>query len=470
MSGPSGSLRGRLLVGSALLVVGLSASFVVLFTLREVRSAEASLDARGRDLAGHLARLGRLGVLAGDRSALRATADAALAAPGVLRVRYVVGEQTLFDGRRGEGRGRPYAADVVVAAAADDEGLDLFDGAAGPGAAAHVAGRVEVSLDTERSRRMARDAMITGALLMAVFLLAGLGAAWILARRVLDPLAELADSVRGAAGGDLERRVPAHGPAEIAELGRAYNHMAGALQERTRALERQTRDLEEFVYIASHDLQSPLISIQGFADRVAGPQGPTLDEDQRRWVERIQANVDHMGALIRGILDLSRLNTRREGVRRAPARRLVDQALEPLRDVAAAQGAELVVQGADWPLVEGDLPRLQSVFGNLVDNALKYLGDDNAHPTVEVGCRLRPDGAEFWVRDNGVGIDPEHQERVFRPLERLKTVEVHGAGMGLTLVRKIVETHGGELTLESAAGQGAEFRFTLPLVAGSEAE
>ncbi len=460
-----GTLRGRLLVGSALLVVGLSASFVVLFTAREVRSVEAGLDARGRDLAEHLGRLGRLGVLARDRSALRAPAEAALSAPGVLLVRYLVDGAPLYEGRRGEDAGRVYRAKVRVAGPTDDEGLDLFDGGGGAqgGSAAteQAIGVVEVGLDPGGARRGVREALLTGGGLMVLFLVVGLGAAWLLARRVLGPLSELTEGVRGAAEGDLDRRVPAEGPEEVAALGRAYNDMAEALQIRTRDLERQTRDLEEFVYIASHDLQSPLISIQGFAERLHGPKGPELADRQRRWLERIQANVESMGTLIRGILDLSRLNTRRNQAARESSRALLDRAMAGLQDAAEARGAEVTVVGDSWPDLEGDLPRLQSIFGNLVDNALKYLGDDNPAPAVEVGCEVHGQRAEFWVRDNGVGIAQEHRARVFRPLERLQSVDAHGIGMGLTLVRKIVETHGGELTLESELGQGSTFRFTL---------
>ena len=472
MTARLGTLRSRLLAGSALLVVGLSASFVILFTLREVRSVEAGLDARGHDLAEHLALLGRLGVLARDRTALQGPAEAALAAPGVLLVRYVVDGAPLYEGRRGREAGRVYRARVRVAGPTDDEGLDLFDGTDPVGGSAPVAqravGLVEVGLDPWVARRGVREALFTGGALMGLFLVAGLGAAWLLARRVLGPLSELTEGVRSAAAGDLGYRVPAQGPDEVAALGRAYNEMAEALQIRTRDLERQTRDLEEFVYIASHDLQSPLISIQGFAERLQGPKGPELGDRQQRWLERIQANVQSMGILIRGILDLSRMNTRRNLSGRESSAVLLDRAMAGLQDMAERRGATVTVVGDSWPEVEGDLPRLQSIFGNLLDNAVKYLGDDPVAPAIEVGCQVHGQRAEYWVRDNGVGIAAEHLTRVFRPLERLQSVEAHGIGMGLTLVRKIVETHGGELTLESVLGQGSTFRFSLPL-AGAQA-
>ena len=472
------TLQNRLLAGSALLVVGLSASFVVLFTLREVRSVEAGLDARGRDLAGHLARVGRLGVLARDRSALRGPAEAALDAPGVLLVRYLVDRTPLYESRRGEQAGRVYRARVIVAGPAGDDGLELFDDdAADRPRSQQAIGMVEVGLDPSEADGLVREALITGGGLMMLFLVAGIVAAWLLSVRVLEPLSALTEGVRSAAQGDLGRRVHVAGPEEVAELGRAYNDMADALQSRTtelerqtrelerqtRELERQTRDLEEFVYIASHDLQSPLISIQGFAERLQSGRGPELDDRQRRWLERIQANVENMGTLIRGILDLSRLNTQRNEPAQGSARGLVEGAVAGAQDAAERRGVRISVVGEAWPEVAGDLIRLQSVFANLVDNAIKYMGDEQASPEVEVGCKIDGERGIFWVRDNGVGIAPEYQSRVFRPLERLKSVEAHGIGMGLTLVRKIVEIHGGELTLESELGQGSTFRFTLPV-------
>jgi signal transduction histidine kinase len=186
-------------------------------------------------------------------------------------------------------------------------------------------------------------------------------------------------------------------------------------------------------------------------------------------LDRVQANVENMGVLIRGILDLSRLNTRRNQGAKESSRSLLDRALAGLQDAAEKRSVAITITGDHWPELEGDLPRLQSIFGNLVDNALKYLGDDNQTPEIEVGCKVEGRQATFWVRDNGVGISADHLERVFRPLERLGSVETHGIGMGLTLVRKIVETSGGELTLESELGQGSVFRFTLPIASGANA-
>jgi signal transduction histidine kinase len=467
-----GSLRGRLLAGSATLVMGLSVSFVAVTTLRELRSVERALNSRGEDLAQNLARSGRLGVLAGDQRALEALAIATLGSPGVISVRFTDADGELLAVRAAgisEGGSRRFAAPVVASAPsaeAEEADLDLFGTAEAEEAARARIGDVEVRLDLTDRERSVRQALVYGALLMTIFLLVGLVAARILADRVLRPLGELSRGVRLVSEGELGHRLAADGPAEVADLAHAYNDMAAALEVRTEELRRQTRDLEEFVYIASHDLQSPLISIQGFSERLGGGRGPEMSEDQARWLARIRANVDQMGALIRGILDLSRLNTRHNDPSRASARDLVDQALEGLVDAIEERGITLDVQDGEWPQLEGDLPRLRSIFGNLVDNAIKYIGPDNPAPRIEIGWAPAEGGAEFRVRDNGVGIAQEQHDRVFRPLERLKAVDAHGIGMGLSLVRKIVEGHGGTVALESAPGEGATFTFTLPIVEG----
>ena len=460
------TLGRRLVAGTSLLVVALSAAFVVLFTLREIRDARATLETRGTDLAGHLARLGRLGVRAGDATALAAPAEAILASPGVVAVRYLGASGEVLHAVR---RGRAPAvqrlfASPVSTAVADEDGLDLYDSASPPRET--VVGRAEVILDGGGAEARAKNAMVGGGVLMLLFLGVGLLGALALARGVLGPVAALTEGVRLVSAGELDHRLPQEGPAEVAALARAYNEMAGSLAARTTELARQRRDAEEFVYIASHDLQSPLISIQGFADRLAGARGPEMNGEQQRWLSRVRANVEHMGELIRGLLDLSRLNTRRNPDALVGSRHLVEQAARPLRDVLEARGAKLVVVDAAWPDVAGDLPRLQALFGNLIDNAVKYLGPDNPAPLIEVGCEPGKGRHTFYVRDNGVGIAPEHLERVFRPLERLKTVDAHGLGMGLSLVRKIVETHGGEIAVTSRVGEGTTFSVTLPAVGG----
>ena len=463
---PPKSLRRRLLGGSALLVVGLSVAFVAVSAVREIRFVQAALEQRGRDLADHLARVGRLGVLAHDPTALRPPAAAALEAPDVRAVRFLDGEDNVLleaGVTPDPSTVQQFVAPVLAAAPDDEEGLDLF----GTGGSRQTpVGRVEVVLDTSGVWDHARAALLSGALRLALFLGAGLLGARALSRRVLRPVAALTEGVRLVSEGELHHRLPDAGPAEVAALARAYNEMAAALGERTAELARQKRDAEEFVYIASHDLQSPLISIQGFADRLAGRRGPELSDEQRRWLTRILANGQHMGALIRGLLDLSRLNTRSNTEETVSSRGLVDRSVKTLRDALEDRGVTLVVQEEGWPEVSGDVPRLTAVFGNLIDNALKYLGDDNDAPRIEVGCAAGTTDHTFWVRDNGVGVPEEQRERIFRPLERLKVVDAHGIGMGLSLVRKTVELHGGEVRVESTPGEGATFSFTLPAAGG----
>ncbi|MBI2218883.1 MAG: hypothetical protein HYU51_16480 [Candidatus Rokubacteria bacterium] len=226
----------------------------------------------------------------------------------------------------------------------------------------------------------------------------------------------------------------------------------------------QNAALDSFVYSVSHDLKAPLVAVQGMAGALAEDCAGQLDELGRHYVERLQANVEQMERLIQDLLTLSRVG--RDG--RTPGS--VDLA-EVVEDVLAEVGEPIRTRGIK--VTVGELPelwairvQLEQVMRNLLGNAVKFIGDA-ATPAVEVGATRRPDGWECWVCDNGIGIDPAYHEKVFEIFQRLGEVEVDGTGVGLAIVKKIVDGAGGRVWVESAKGCGATFRFTWPAPAAA---
>ena len=225
-------------------------------------------------------------------------------------------------------------------------------------------------------------------------------------------------------------------------------------------LKSKNTELERFTYTVSHDLRSPLITIKGFAgallaDAAAGRTG-RLNED----LNRILQAADKMSALLNGLLELSRVGRIVNPPTRVPMNKLVQDVLELLAGSMAQQQAKVTVQ-PNLPPALGDPQRLPEVIQNLVENALKFSVPGRV-PEIEIGCQTVGDQTAYFVRDHGRGIEPRFHEAIFGLFNKLDA-RSNGTGIGLALVRRIVEFHGGSIWVESqGAGQGATFYFTLP--------
>jgi signal transduction histidine kinase len=224
------------------------------------------------------------------------------------------------------------------------------------------------------------------------------------------------------------------------------------------ALRAKNAELDSFVYTVSHDLKAPLVTIKGMAALV-GEQAVGLDDASRRYVRRIELNIRHMEQMLGDLLALAQIGREgrvREEVELAEvvARVLAEQA-EPIgaRGIAVTVGA--------LPRVAAVRVEIEQVMRNLITNAVKYLGPGPS-PAIEVGGVDRGDEVECWVRDNGIGIDPAYQAKIFDLFHRLREVDAEGTGVGLAIVKKIVDAAGGRLWVESARGAGSTFRFTWP--------
>ena len=226
-------------------------------------------------------------------------------------------------------------------------------------------------------------------------------------------------------------------------------------------LENKNAELERFTYTVSHDLKSPLFTIRGFLGYL---EQDALSGDQARLksdIQRITDATEKMQRLLNELLELSRVGRLKNEFTCFPLDELAREAAELVQGQLMARGVSLSIQ-EDLPVVCGDRPRLTEVLQNLFDNAAKFMGDQQ-QPCIEVGSAGKDaerDLMIFYVRDNGLGIAPEHHERVFGLFNKLDP-KSDGTGIGLALVRRIVEVHGGTIWVDSEAGKGSTFYFSL---------
>ena len=265
-------------------------------------------------------------------------------------------------------------------------------------------------------------------------------------------------------------------PAEVSisrvdvEGRRMYNAVVRDVTERKRyeeelrargeALQRSNAELEQFAYVASHDLQEPLRMVASYTQLLARRYQGKLDPQADGYIRFAVEGAQRMQALIHDLLALSRVGTQGRPPVPVDTAAVMAAVLRWLGPALEESGGEVVAGGL--PTVTADAGQLQQLFQNLVANALKFRRPD-VPPRVEVSAAREADRWRFTVRDNGIGFEPEFAEQIFVVFQRLHTrAEYPGTGVGLAICRKIVERHGGTIWAESAPGAGAAFHFTLP--------
>ncbi|MCP5224402.1 MAG: HAMP domain-containing protein [Thauera sp.] len=345
-----------------------------------------------------------------------------------------------------------------------------------------VAGETLRLLDLSQARLEGLHAdqeRLIGGLILALALVIGLEL-FLVHRRILKPLQELHEGARAIETGHYEHRLGMDGKDEIAELGAQFDHMADALGETLQALHQQrsqlevaNRELESFSYSVSHDLRAPLRGIGGWAQALEEDHGGTLPAEAQEYLTRIRGECARMNLLIEDLLQLARVTRGDPVFEWLELDLLAREVAERVRESWPGRDIEFAI--APGLRVWGDRSLLGIALANLFDNACKFTARvPRAH--IELGLRELVDAPggrslqQYFVRDNGAGFDMKHAARLFVPFQRMHSQrEFPGTGIGLAIVQRIIQRHGGTLEAEASPGEGACFRFTLPLLPGPPA-
>jgi signal transduction histidine kinase len=232
-------------------------------------------------------------------------------------------------------------------------------------------------------------------------------------------------------------------------------------QRSERELEASNERLEQFAYAASHDLKEPLRMISSYLSLIEDRYADELDADGREFIEFAVDGADRMQAMIDGLLAYSRIETQGDPFEPVDLNAVLADVRTDLE--LTLEETDAALSSESLPRVRGDADQLRQLFQNVLANALEYCGDER--PQIHVGARREGGNWVVSVSDEGIGIDPADEERIFEVFQRLHSHEEHaGTGIGLALCRRIVERHGGEIWVDAEPGEGATFRFTLPAV------
>lgn len=230
-------------------------------------------------------------------------------------------------------------------------------------------------------------------------------------------------------------------------------------------LSRSNRELEDFAFVASHDLQEPLRKIRAFGDRLQTSYAPLLDEKGADYINRMRNAAERMSNLINDLLEFSRISTRGKPFVNVPLQEIVASTLEDLEISIDESKAELIV--ATLPAINADPSQMHHLFINLISNAIKFRQAD-VQPVVEINYHQEEITFEPWhiitVKDNGIGFEQEFADKIFVPFQRLHArTQYKGTGIGLAICRRIVERHGGKISATSVLGEGTVFRIAIPV-------
>ena len=298
-------------------------------------------------------------------------------------------------------------------------------------------------------------------------------------KSITGPIQELYNGAEVIGRGNLDHRLNIKTGDEIEELAQGFNRMAGELKglytnlenkvkERTsqlaeanEALARTNKELDDFTYIVSHDLKEPLRGVKAFTKLLIEEYSGNVDNEGKEYLKTISDSSARMTQLIEDLLNLSRIGRIKNIEPGIDLNDVLSDVQKNLIYALEEKKVQLIIK-PDFPKATCDRIRISEVFSNLVSNAIKYTKKDK-QPVIEIGWSDKKDFYEFYVKDNGIGIEKQYYDKIFQIFQRLHAKgEYEGTGAGLTIVKKIVENHGGKIWVESEVGIGSTFYFTLP--------
>ena len=305
----------------------------------------------------------------------------------------------------------------------------------------------------------------------AVLVLTGSLIAWLISRNFTRPLERLMHATASIANGDYSSPIPVDRRDEMGRLALSFNIMAAQVrhiqedlekkvQSRTQELEAVNKELEAFSYSVSHDLRAPLRAVSGYAMMLKEDYEDSFDDEAKRITGNILANVKMMGRLIDDLIAFSQLGKREVRRQVTDMQELASTCVEELRPTWPEE--KYLIDIGPLPRCNGDSGLLKQVWMNLIGNAIKY-SSKITHPRIAIGSIEEAQGVVYFVRDNGAGFDMKYADKLFKVFQRLHGQdEFEGTGVGLALVKRILNKHRGEIWADSSPGNGAVFYFTLP--------
>ncbi len=344
---------------------------------------------------------------------------------------------------------------------------------------------------TSLRKDILRDLLIFGGVMVGALVIALLLANR-LERRISGPVLALTEAAHAVSEQqDYALRVPALHDDEFALLANAFNHMLATIHardaelqveiaerrhaeqalrehrdkledlvaQRTAELKRSNMELEEFAYVASHDLQEPLRKVRSFTELFATKFGDQIDEDGRRYINYVVDGAERMQGLIQDLLTYSRVGRAELEQIDGDIGSIVDDVLVQIEQTVKDAGA--IVTRDHLPTLPVNPRQIGMLIQNLLTNAIKFRGPEP--PCIHISADEHDGEWRFAVKDNGIGIKPEHFTRVFQIFQRLHgRSQYPGTGIGLAICKRVIERHGGRIWIESTAGEGSTFTFTLP--------
>ncbi|MEQ6341681.1 MAG: ATP-binding protein [Gammaproteobacteria bacterium] len=509
-------IRARVFWAVAVLMVLLAGALTAASVYQRATSLQQQITDRGLSVTRGLARASELGVLTGNDGFLAPVMEGALAEPDMVAVAALdahaaVIRQVTAPGASGQLllplpdavrqqmarelapvwreitlKGVPvyqFWAPVVTVKALENEALLLDDTAVAPSTASRtLIGYVTLTLSLKGIHAKTQEALVAALVILALFLPLSLIIAYLLANGVTRPLAQLVQLTQAVGQGDLTQRIDVDGNDEVAQLATSFNGMIAQIRERDQALraahdglerrvaertaelarnnavlERRNRDLDQFAYVAAHDLKTPLRGISNLASWIAEDIGVLLSADGRTQMQLLQARVLRAENLIDALREYTRAGRSSAAPQIVDSRALVEKVIGTL---AVPPGFTIAV-ATDMPRVETVPEPLARVFAQLIGNAIRF--HHRSEGRIEVGSEDGGDQWIFTVTDDGPGIAPQFHGKVFEIFQTLHAKDtMETTGVGLPVVKKIVEEHGGRISVASDEGRGATFRFTWP--------